>query len=125
MSKYTLAAVGTTTSSVGWSQPPQLFCVRRRVGKDGGDTVRIDVESQEGQRLAAGVSPLMHEAERLVDQGIGTPCLRRAVDGVGARSRDDVVKRRSRAMMRRVGRHPCRKRDAGQVEVVATRLQVG
>jgi len=74
---------------------PGLLCFRRRVGKDGRHTVRIDVESQEGQRFAAGISPLMHKAERLIDQGIGTPCLRRAVDCVGARSRDDVVKRRS------------------------------
>ena len=46
---------------------PRLLCFRRRVGKDSRHTVRIDVESQEGQRVAAGISPLMHEAERLID----------------------------------------------------------
>jgi hypothetical protein len=40
----------------------------RRLGDDGRHTFGIDVESEEGQRLVAGVAPLVDEAEGLVDQ---------------------------------------------------------
>ena len=37
-------------------------------GKHGGDTLRVDVEGQESERLAARISPLVHEAGWLIDQ---------------------------------------------------------
>ena len=40
----------------------------RRLGDNGRHTFGIDVESEEGQRLVAGVAPLVDEAEGLVDQ---------------------------------------------------------
>src|SRR4029077_8651000 len=58
--------ISSVVASSAWDQ---LLCFRRRVGEDGRHTVRIDVESQEGQRVTAGISPLMHEAGRLIDQG--------------------------------------------------------
>ena len=39
----------------------------KRLGDDGRHAFEIDVESEEGQRLAAGVTPLVDEAEGLVD----------------------------------------------------------
>jgi hypothetical protein len=33
-----------------------------------GDTLWVDIEGQEGEWLVAGISPLMHVVERLVDQ---------------------------------------------------------
>ena len=42
--------------------------LNRRLGDDGRHTFGIDVESEEGQRLVAGVAPLVDEAEGLVDQ---------------------------------------------------------
>ena len=39
----------------------------RGLGDDGRHAFEIDVESEEGQRLAAGVAPLVNEAEGLVD----------------------------------------------------------
>jgi hypothetical protein len=48
---------------------------RRATGqsRDGRHPLRIDVESEEGQRLAAGVAPLVDEAEGLVDQHLPGP----------------------------------------------------
>ena len=40
----------------------------RRLGNDCRHAFGIDVEGEEGQRLAAGVAPLVDEAEGLVDQ---------------------------------------------------------
>src|SRR6267154_1541030 len=54
-------------------------------------TFRVDVEGQECQRLAAWVSPLMHEGVRFIDQGTRRSFRRRAVDCVGARAGDYIV----------------------------------
>src|SRR6266702_4565344 len=102
-----------------------LFALRRFARYDGGRTLRIDVESQKTERSVSRVSPLMDETERLVHQSARRSCLGLALDGVGARSRMDVVKRRTRAVVRRIRRHPGRKRDTGQVEIMESGLQVG
>ena len=76
----------------------------------------IDVEGEEGQRLAAGVAPLVNKAEGLVDQRSRPAVGGLAVDRVRADARDDVIERRARAMVRRVRRHPRRKGDPRQVQ---------
>ena len=40
----------------------------RCAGKHSRDTLGIDVESQESERITAGVTPLVYKAERLIDQ---------------------------------------------------------
>src|SRR5271169_3554532 len=55
---------GTTTACKS-GQRRRLW-LGGRLGDDGRHTFGIDVESEEGQRLAAGVAPLMVEAGRLV-----------------------------------------------------------
>ena len=62
-----------------------------RSRKHGDDAFWIDVESQKCQRLIAGVSPLVHKAERFIDQGTRSPRLCLAVHRVSSRSRDDVI----------------------------------
>src|SRR5271169_4079859 len=86
-----------------------------RLWDDGRHAFGIDVESEEGQRLAAGVAPLMDEAGRLVDQRSRTAFRRLAANRVRAGARDDVIKRSARAMVRPVRWHPRWKGDARQV----------
>ena len=62
--------------------------------KHGCHTFGIDVEGQECQRLAARVSPLMHEGVGFIDQGTRGSLRRRAVDCVGAGAGDYVVQSR-------------------------------
>ena len=98
------------------------FCRRTRQHRC--DTFRIDVEGDEGQRLASRVAPLVHEIERLVDERAGGPRNHLAVDRVGAGSRQDVVESRARAVMRGVRRHPGGKRHAREIEVVSAGPQI-
>src|ERR1700674_1184180 len=102
-----------------------LFALRRLPRYDGCHTLRIDVEGQKTERSVARVSPLMDETERLVHQSAWRFCLGLSLDGVGARSRQHIVKRRTRAMVRGIRGHLRRKRDARQVEIIGSGLQVG
>ena len=45
-----------------------LLSLRLCAGKHRGDAFGIDIERQEGERLVAGVSPLVNEIERFIDQ---------------------------------------------------------
>ena len=59
--------------------------------KHGGDALWVDIERQESERLVAGISPLVDEAERLIDQCVRPLRLRLAVRRVGPRSGDDEI----------------------------------
>src|SRR5262249_27669220 len=52
-------------------------------GKHRRYTFWIDVERYEGQGLASGIAPLVHEIKRFVDEGTGCPRDDLAVDCVG------------------------------------------
>src|SRR4030095_6039899 len=69
------------------------FC--GHVRKDSSHAFRVDVERQECQRHSARVSPLVDKTERFVDQRTRCLGLRPPFDRICARSRDDVIKRRS------------------------------
>src|SRR5580693_6692975 len=101
--------------------PARTLWLGRRLGDDGRHPFGIDVESEEGQGLAAGVAPLVDEAGGLVDQRSRPAVRRLSVDSVRADARDDVVERRARAMVRGVRGHPRCQRAPRQV-VVANSL---
>src|SRR5215468_11074752 len=88
-----------------------------RLWKHGRHTFRIDVEGQEYQRLVARVSPLVHEGVRFIDQGTRPPGFRFTVDRVRPGARNDEIQSRARPMVWRIGRHLCRKRYAGEIEI--------
>ena len=73
----------------------QLLFLCWSARKHGGHTFGIDVEGQEGQRLVAWVSPLVHEAVRFIDQGTGSPCFCLTVDRVRSGAGNDIVQSRS------------------------------
>jgi hypothetical protein len=83
--------------------PARALWLGRRLGDDGRHPFGIDVESEEGQGLAAGVAPLVDEAGGLVDQRFRPAVCRLSVDSVRADARDDVVERRARAMNFMIG----------------------
>src|SRR6202049_2618861 len=104
---------------------PTLRTLRGRAWKDSSHAFRVDVKRQECQWHSARVSPLVREAERFVDQRAGCLGLQLTFNCVRATARDDVIERRARSMVRRVGCHLRRKADSRQVEVVTAGLQRG
>ena len=66
-----LSSLGSIGLTIGNQSRPADPCLLRFggcAGKHSGDTLRVDVEGQESERLAARISPLVDEAERLIDQ---------------------------------------------------------
>ena len=63
-----LGPIGLTIGNQSRPADPCLLRFGGCAGKHSGDTLRVDVEGQESERLAAGISPLVHEVERLIDQ---------------------------------------------------------
>src|SRR5262245_47515417 len=90
-----------------------------RLWKHGRHTFQIDVERQEYQRLAARVSPLVDKGVRFIDQGARPPGFSLTVDRIRSSARNDEIKSCARPMVWRVGRHLCRKCDAGEIEIIA------
>ena len=66
-----LSSLGPIGLTIGNQSRPADPCLLRFggcAGKHSGDALRVDVERQESERLAARISPLVDEAERLIDQ---------------------------------------------------------
>ena len=66
-----LSSLGPIGLTIGNQSRPADPCLLRFggcAGKHSGDTLRVDVEGQESERLAARISPLVDEVERLIDQ---------------------------------------------------------
>ena len=63
-----LGPIGLAISNQSRPADPCLLRFGGCAGKHSGDTLRVDVEGQESERLAARISPLVDEAERLIDQ---------------------------------------------------------
>jgi len=83
------------------------------------------LKARKSQRLAAGVAPLVHKTEGLVDQRSRPAVRGLAVDRIRADARNDIIERRPRAMVRRFEGHPGRERCPRQVQLIAPRFQLG
>ena len=63
-----LGPIGLAISNQSRPADPCLLRFGGCAGKHSGDTLRVDVERQESERLTARISPLVDEVGRLIDQ---------------------------------------------------------